>query len=236
MSGRVFLLEVEDKLLYNSLKDSGWSYLKEVFYEVQPWKKTFRVPERVTWIELIGIQLYCWNHHTFKNIAELWGEMLALGENAFQSFGVERMTILISTRQLEKINSVVQLEAGKEQFLVRISELSTYAEQPSNGKDKSPPFDKALSLSSSSSSSGKNSDQVGLSALEISVILIQIAWEMKLLPPSIPKMRTSTDTYERRRCRANQDANPRGLKWWQKIIRANALFRGLLNLKIMTKL
>ncbi|KAK8684000.1 hypothetical protein V6N13_040038 [Hibiscus sabdariffa] len=147
MDGRFFLLEVEDKRLYSSLKDSGWSYLKEVFYEVQPWTETFRVPKRVTWIELIGILLHCWNHNTFKNIAELWGEMLALGENAFYSFGVERMTILISTSQLEKINSVVQLEAGKEQFSFRISELPTFVQQPSNGKDKSPPFDKAHTLS-----------------------------------------------------------------------------------------
>ncbi|KAK8603626.1 hypothetical protein V6N13_096100 [Hibiscus sabdariffa] len=86
MVGRVFLLELEDNLLYNDLKDSGWSYLKE-------------------------------NHQTFRKIAELWGEMLALGENVFRSFGVERMTILISTSHLEN-NSIVQLEAGKGHYLV----------------------------------------------------------------------------------------------------------------------
>ncbi|KAK8680860.1 hypothetical protein V6N13_109798 [Hibiscus sabdariffa] len=33
MVGRAFLLEVEDSLVYSSLKDSGRSYLKEVFTE-----------------------------------------------------------------------------------------------------------------------------------------------------------------------------------------------------------
>ncbi|KAK8583217.1 hypothetical protein V6N13_021929 [Hibiscus sabdariffa] len=105
MAGRIFLLEVDNYLTFNSLKESNWSYLKEIFVEVQPWAESFKIPERVTWIELIGTPLHCWNHHTFKKIAEIWGELLALGENAFQTFGAERMTLLISTNQLEMINS-----------------------------------------------------------------------------------------------------------------------------------
>ncbi|KAK8617203.1 hypothetical protein V6N13_080121 [Hibiscus sabdariffa] len=42
MASRVFLLEIEDILVYSSLKDSGWSYLKEVFTEVHPLKETNR--------------------------------------------------------------------------------------------------------------------------------------------------------------------------------------------------
>ncbi|KAK8648245.1 hypothetical protein V6N13_129005 [Hibiscus sabdariffa] len=69
MAGRVFLLEIEDVDVYNSLKDSGWSYLKEVFTEVHPWSESFRSPERVVWLEMVGVPLHCWNQNTFKRIA-----------------------------------------------------------------------------------------------------------------------------------------------------------------------
>ncbi|KAL4333410.1 hypothetical protein GQ457_07G016410 [Hibiscus cannabinus] len=71
MAGRVFLLEVEDSLVYSSLKDYGWSYLKEVFTEVHPWSDSFRIPERVVWLELFGVPFHCWNQQTFRRIAEL---------------------------------------------------------------------------------------------------------------------------------------------------------------------
>ncbi|KAK8571185.1 hypothetical protein V6N13_025740 [Hibiscus sabdariffa] len=60
MAWRMFLIEVEDDDLYNSLKDSG--------------------------------------------------------ENVFQMSGVEKMTILISTSQIEKIESIIDIEVGKELF------------------------------------------------------------------------------------------------------------------------
>ncbi|KAK8675090.1 hypothetical protein V6N13_033160 [Hibiscus sabdariffa] len=124
MAGRVFLLEVEDEDLYNLLKDSGWSYLKQVFTEVHPWSESFRPLERVVWLEMVGVPLHCWNQQTFRRIAELWGDFLALGENAFQMSGVEKMSILISTSQIEKVESIIDIEVGKELFPVRISEIS----------------------------------------------------------------------------------------------------------------
>ncbi|KAL4347806.1 hypothetical protein GQ457_17G004690 [Hibiscus cannabinus] len=140
MTGRIFLLEIEDRLLHSSLKESGWSYLKEFFIEVQPWSESFRVSERVVWVELFGIPLHCWNHQTFRRIVELWGDLLALGENALQSLGVEKMDMLISTSQLEKIDSIIEIEVGKEIFPVRISEIPSsegrIAEIFSNEKNK----------------------------------------------------------------------------------------------------
>ncbi|KAK8609370.1 hypothetical protein V6N13_061819 [Hibiscus sabdariffa] len=54
-TGRVFLLEIEDKLMYNSLKETGWSILLETFTEIHPWSESFRTPERIVWIELSGV-------------------------------------------------------------------------------------------------------------------------------------------------------------------------------------
>ncbi|KAK8644116.1 hypothetical protein V6N13_123431 [Hibiscus sabdariffa] len=119
----VFLLEVEDNKLYNSLKQSNWSYLKEVFYEIQPWSESFSVPKRTTWVELFEVPLHCWNHQTFRSIAETWGDLIALGENVTQSCDVEKMTILLSTSQLDKIDSVIDLEAGNESFQICVAEV-----------------------------------------------------------------------------------------------------------------
>ncbi|KAK8617135.1 hypothetical protein V6N13_117102 [Hibiscus sabdariffa] len=110
MAGRVFLLEIEDKKMYNSLKETGWSILLEIFTEVCPWSESFRTPERTVWIKLNGVPPHCWNHQTFKIIAEQWGELIFLGENALQSSGLESMTLVISTKQWEKIESIIDLE------------------------------------------------------------------------------------------------------------------------------
>ncbi|KAK8699606.1 hypothetical protein V6N13_115689 [Hibiscus sabdariffa] len=69
--GRVFLLETEDATLFNSLKESGWATLLEIFTDIQPWSESFRIPERTTWLELRGIPPHCWNHFTFKRIANM---------------------------------------------------------------------------------------------------------------------------------------------------------------------
>ncbi|KAL4273016.1 hypothetical protein GQ457_13G023710 [Hibiscus cannabinus] len=110
MSGMVFLLEVEDSKLYNSLKQSNWSYLKEVFYEIQP----------------------C---------------------------------------QLDKIDSVIDLEAGNERFQIRVAEVPSPEELSYTYKGKKPIISKACSFSSSSSSSA-----APLWLLEVVMILVRVVF------------------------------------------------------------
>ncbi|KAL4340832.1 hypothetical protein GQ457_08G017310 [Hibiscus cannabinus] len=161
---RLFLLEIEDNLLYNFLKDSGCSYLLEIFMEIQPWTNSFRIPYRVVWLELTGVPLHCWNHQTFKRIAEAWGVFLFLGENALQSFGLEKLSMVISTIQFGKIEAVINLEVGNELFPVRISEIPSSEEKhdvcPKTYKGKACCEYGISSKSSSSCSSGENFDQV----------------------------------------------------------------------------
>ncbi|KAE8715614.1 Glycosyl hydrolase family 10 protein / carbohydrate-binding domain-containing protein isoform 2 [Hibiscus syriacus] len=92
---------------------------------VQPWSESYRASERVTWIKLFRVPLHCCNHGTFKRIAEQWGECLAMGENAFQAMGCEEMTILIATSRKESIDEVVDLEAGRDIFKIRVVEQPT---------------------------------------------------------------------------------------------------------------
>ncbi|KAL4342095.1 hypothetical protein GQ457_08G017320 [Hibiscus cannabinus] len=164
MACRLLLLEIEDNLLYNFVKDSGCSYLLEIFMEIQPWTNSFRIPDRVVWLELTGVPLHCWNHQTFKRIAEAWGVFVFLGENALQSFGLETLSMVISTSQFEKIEAVINLEVGNELFPVRISEIPSPEEKhdvcPKTYKGKACCEYGISFKSSSSSSSGENFDQV----------------------------------------------------------------------------
>ncbi|KAE8661701.1 hypothetical protein F3Y22_tig00113725pilonHSYRG01912 [Hibiscus syriacus] len=130
LGGRDFLIEIVDDELY-------------------------RASERVTWIKLIGVPLHCWNHNTFKRIAEQWGEFLALGENALQELGCEEMTILIATSRKDLIDEVVDLEVGRDVFKVRIVEQSTNRSESSCRKQEA----KAnLATVDSSSSTGRSTD------------------------------------------------------------------------------
>ncbi|KAK8714274.1 hypothetical protein V6N13_149467 [Hibiscus sabdariffa] len=80
--------------------------------------------ERVTWVEIFGLPLHCWNQQSFKNIAEAWGSLEAVGENTLQGQSCEKVAILISTEQGETIDKLVEFTAGKEKFLIRVSELT----------------------------------------------------------------------------------------------------------------
>ncbi|KAL4289527.1 hypothetical protein GQ457_14G009440 [Hibiscus cannabinus] len=164
MAGRIFLLEVEDKLMLKSLQDSNWAYLRKVFHKIQPWEESFKISERVTWVELVGVPLHCWNHQTFMEIAGIWGELLALGENVSQSLGAERMSLLIATNQMEKINMVVSLEVGKECYSIGVSEVNDILPQSRVGKEKHIPAAELDSPPSTFSSSGSSSDEVDLPA------------------------------------------------------------------------
>ncbi|KAK8662392.1 hypothetical protein V6N13_091970 [Hibiscus sabdariffa] len=160
MGGRCFLIEFKDKTLFEYLKEEKWSYLLEVFAEVEPWTESFHLPERITWIQVEGLPLHCWSQTTFKRIAKSWGSLLALGENGNQSLDCEKVTLLMSTKQRNNLDDVLELEAGRDVFLVRIKELGFNIHGMSkanvdNKNDKVPPADMEVDESSSTSSSEK---------------------------------------------------------------------------------
>ncbi|KAK8654322.1 hypothetical protein V6N13_128293 [Hibiscus sabdariffa] len=123
MGGKCFLIEFKDQDLFDYLKEQDWSYLLEVFIEVEPWTEFFHLPERITWIQVEGIPLHCWDEITFNRIAETCGTLVALGENANQSLDGDKITLLVSTIERNNLDGVLELEAGRECFLIRVKEL-----------------------------------------------------------------------------------------------------------------
>ncbi|KAK8693579.1 hypothetical protein V6N13_071156 [Hibiscus sabdariffa] len=74
--------------------------------------------------------LHCWNQSTFKRVDELWGSFEALGENAFCSKNYEKVTILITTYQVDAINETIDVEVGNLVSKVRIKELGFSDDSP----------------------------------------------------------------------------------------------------------
>ncbi|KAK8615670.1 hypothetical protein V6N13_017253 [Hibiscus sabdariffa] len=123
MGGKAFLLSFEDEDLYMMLEDVNWSYLREIFDEVMPWSENAIQLERATWLEISGLPLHFWNHQTIKRVAELWRSFEALGENANHTKDYERVSVLISTEVMKKIEELVEIEVGNVMHWVRVVEL-----------------------------------------------------------------------------------------------------------------
>ncbi|KAK8549687.1 hypothetical protein V6N13_073467 [Hibiscus sabdariffa] len=82
-----------------------------------------RCRQRATWLEFSGLPLHCWNAVTLKRLAELWGTLDALGVNSNHTRDCEKVTVLISTNQVQKIEEVVDVEIGDRLFEVGVVEL-----------------------------------------------------------------------------------------------------------------
>ncbi|KAK8713705.1 hypothetical protein V6N13_148916 [Hibiscus sabdariffa] len=123
LGSRRFLIVIKDEDLLKTLEENHWSLLKEVFVDVEYWSDSFKIPERTTCIEVAGIPLHCWNSITFKRIAAAWGSLEALGENVNQALGCEKVSLLISTTQKEKIEQLLEVVVDSEVFVVRVYEV-----------------------------------------------------------------------------------------------------------------
>ncbi|KAL4284387.1 hypothetical protein GQ457_16G026650 [Hibiscus cannabinus] len=122
LGGKSYLLSFEDDELFTMLEDLNWSYLKEIFLSVSMWSEDIIQKERTTWIEVVGVPIHCWNHITWRRIAELWGKEEALGVNINRTKDGEKMSILITTSQPGMINEVIELEAGNITHQIRVIE------------------------------------------------------------------------------------------------------------------
>ncbi|KAH1108246.1 hypothetical protein J1N35_012014 [Gossypium stocksii] len=71
IQGRFFLVEIPDEELLDMLRQTDWSYLKDFFINIVPWSEKLKIKERVTWIEVSGVPLHCWNYETFKQMSRL---------------------------------------------------------------------------------------------------------------------------------------------------------------------
>ncbi|KAK8626631.1 hypothetical protein V6N13_134267 [Hibiscus sabdariffa] len=80
-------------------------------------------PDRATWLEVSGIPPYCWNDVTLRRVAELWGYFESLGENANHRLNCEKVTVLITTNQVNRIEEIVELNVGNMKYEINVVEI-----------------------------------------------------------------------------------------------------------------
>ncbi|KAK8689158.1 hypothetical protein V6N13_087883 [Hibiscus sabdariffa] len=95
MGAKTFLLTIDDDDLYLLLEDLKWSYLNEIFWGA------------VTLLELGDVKKDC----------------RALGVNVDHKRDCEKLSILITTTQIKKIEEVIELEVGEKIVEVGVVEL-----------------------------------------------------------------------------------------------------------------
>ncbi|KAK8635224.1 hypothetical protein V6N13_023101 [Hibiscus sabdariffa] len=159
LGGKSFLLSIEDPDLFQMLEDVNWSYLREIFIDIQPWSESLMAAKRATWLEIMGVPLHCWNGITFKRLIENLGEFVAFGENLNFCLDCEKMKVLVITDQSQRINESIVLEVGNLFFNFLIWEVG-FSDNSSIPKDtdKRKVSDcKPASSSSSSSEAISNS-------------------------------------------------------------------------------
>ncbi|KAE8704160.1 hypothetical protein F3Y22_tig00110458pilonHSYRG00090 [Hibiscus syriacus] len=123
LRGKTFLLTIKDEDLFIMLEDLQWSYLKEIFVDIMLWIESLSHKERVVWIKLDGLLLYCWNEITLKRLAGLWERFKAFGENINHLLDCEKVNMLISTTLVARIDEVVDVVVEKQKFGVRVLEV-----------------------------------------------------------------------------------------------------------------
>ncbi|KAL4383632.1 hypothetical protein GQ457_15G029640 [Hibiscus cannabinus] len=134
LGGQKFLLQFEDEELVKLLAENNWSLLEEVFSKVEYWSESMKNDNRITWVEIRGIPLHCWNYETFTRIIEGWGKIIALGENGNMFHDGERVTLLVSTEQIRRIEEEVTIEVGFDEFNIWVSEIPVFFQTQHSSK------------------------------------------------------------------------------------------------------
>ncbi|KAK8676435.1 hypothetical protein V6N13_142009 [Hibiscus sabdariffa] len=111
----------------------------------------------ITWIQIKGIPMHCWNCTTFKRILELEGTLLSLGENATGKGDCDTVNVLISTKQLERIEETIKLEVGRDIFLVRVEELGLHDQGSRHQNQSTRVFSSKVTISDSEENSSEGS-------------------------------------------------------------------------------
>ncbi|PPS01049.1 hypothetical protein GOBAR_AA19617 [Gossypium barbadense] len=125
IQGNYFLIEIPDEELLDILKQREWSYLKEFFVNIKPWSEKMVFSERVTWIEVSGLPMHCWNYETFKRIAGKWGTLVGdvrfsvsvrekrWSEESKNKFSQKERSQVVANESVSESESAIGLESEK---------------------------------------------------------------------------------------------------------------------------
>nr|GEZ01087.1 cytochrome P450 [Tanacetum cinerariifolium] len=95
-----------------------------VLAKVQHISKTFKVDERIMWVELDGLPLSAWTSNAFKKVAGIWGDPLFV--DAGQNESLANGRVCIKTKIHESIYDVCSVSINNERYCVRVKEFACW--------------------------------------------------------------------------------------------------------------
>ncbi|KAE8694761.1 hypothetical protein F3Y22_tig00110776pilonHSYRG00079 [Hibiscus syriacus] len=108
--GNAVLMIFEDYASLSNVKNDKSETLAKWFSRVEVWSKSLVVEYRRVWLVCEGVPFHAWNWDTFKNIADKWGNLLAIDESCQSPSSFDRTKIQILTKAHVRIDESLELK------------------------------------------------------------------------------------------------------------------------------
>ncbi|GJT68440.1 RNA-directed DNA polymerase, eukaryota [Tanacetum coccineum] len=108
------------QFLSKATKDNFMSHVgvSSWFSKLQQATNTFRIDERVTWIDIEGVPLCVWSHNTFARISSKWGSLLHDEDKDAPYFHRKRLCIKTTLEDniFETFKIIVKIDSAVEEI------------------------------------------------------------------------------------------------------------------------
>ncbi|KAE8698873.1 hypothetical protein F3Y22_tig00110597pilonHSYRG00992 [Hibiscus syriacus] len=121
--GNVVLMVFEDSNSLRNVKDDKLETLAKWFSKVETWSESLMVESRRVWLVCEGIPFHAWNWDTLKNIAKMWGKLIAIDNSCEFPSSFDRAKIQILTNAQGRINELFELKVGDHLFKILVHEV-----------------------------------------------------------------------------------------------------------------
>ncbi|KAI8561024.1 hypothetical protein RHMOL_Rhmol04G0303500 [Rhododendron molle] len=124
MGGDMVVLTFKDIAERDSTFNGGkMAWLRDWFIESSKWEESKNNPvARLVWLNCYGIPLHLWNVQTFSNIGLIWGDVILIADDTIKDLTFSVGKVLISTKEMELINQVVEIENKGKTSQIRVIE------------------------------------------------------------------------------------------------------------------
>ncbi|KAG5549336.1 hypothetical protein RHGRI_014628 [Rhododendron griersonianum] len=163
LGGRSVLITFQSQEVRDDLIKHPW--MERWFEGVKPWSGEPASVERFVRLSCQGVPLNGWNATTFKQIGEIWGSFVSVEEATLKDLSFANGKVLITTKEVRKIESWIQLDVQGVQYDVRIVEDFSFS-SPDDVEGCTPtmfedlkPREKISVVESIGSSSGEKEDE-----------------------------------------------------------------------------
>lgn len=123
MGGDYIILTFSSSEVRESIFKNDELWFKDWFIEFQRWKESKLIqPSRLIRLSCYGLPLHLWNANSFSASGQRWGNVVQTSDETLKGLSFAVGKVLISTRRMEAINEVIEVECKGKYFKVRVME------------------------------------------------------------------------------------------------------------------